>query len=58
MSNNKNVHDIKSAISALTNAMELITEEWDKSPELVDRIIPLSIEKLKELQKELDKYHQ
>ncbi len=49
-SNQKSVHDIKSAISALINAIELINEEWDKNPELVDRIIPLSIDKLNELQ--------
>lgn len=58
MSETKNIHDIKAAISALTNAMELISEEWEKNPELVERIIPLSIDKLKELQDELNKYHQ
>lgn len=56
MSNlSKSNHDIKSAISALINAVELINEEWEKNPELVDRIIPLTVDKLNELKNLLDK---
>jgi hypothetical protein len=57
MSNNLE-HDILSAISAMINAMDLIKDEWKKNPELVDRIIPLSIEKMQELQTNLKKYNQ
>jgi hypothetical protein len=54
----KDEHDVKAAISALLNAMELINEEWKSNPALVDRIIPLSIDKLNELKLALEKYHQ
>jgi hypothetical protein len=55
-SSEKTVHDINAAISALVNAMELTKEEWRKNPELVDRILPLSIDKIIELQAHLATY--
>lgn len=52
----KTVHDINSAISALINAMELTKDEWRTNPELVDRILPLTLDKIFELQTHLAKY--
>lgn len=42
-------HDINSAVSSLLSALQLINDEWDKNPELVERILPLTKEKLSEL---------
>lgn len=53
---NKTIHDINSAISALGNAVELTKDEWRSNPELVDRILPLTIDKIIELQAHLAKY--
>jgi hypothetical protein len=50
------VHDINAAISALVNAMELTKDEWRSNPELVERILPLSIDKIQELQNHLARY--
>lgn len=56
--NNKQFdHDIKSAISAITGAMEIVREEWDKNPELVERIVPLTELKVAELKILLEKYY-
>ena len=52
----KVVHDINAAISALVSAMELTKDEWQTNPELVDRILPLSLEKIIELQTHLARY--
>lgn len=52
----KTVHDINSSISALVNAIDLTKEEWRNNPELVDRILPLTIDKILELQTHLAKY--
>jgi hypothetical protein len=49
-------HDINAAISALVNAVELTKEEWRTNPELVDRILPLTIDKIIELQAHLARY--
>ena len=52
----KAIHDINASISALVNAVELTKEEWKSNPELVDRILPLTIDKIIELQGHLAKY--
>lgn len=52
----KTVHDINSSISALVNSIDLTKEEWRNNPELVDRILPLTIDKILELQTHLAKY--
>ena len=52
----KTIHDINASISALVNAVELTKEEWRSNPELVDRILPLTIDKILELQTHLAKY--
>ena len=52
----KTVHDINAAISALSNAIELTKEEWRNNPELVERILPLTVDKILELQAHLAKY--
>lgn len=52
----KVVHDINASISALINALELTRDEWKTNPELVDRILPLTIDKIIELQSHLLKY--
>jgi hypothetical protein len=49
-------HDINAAISALVNAVDLTKEEWKTNPELVDRILPLTIDKIIELQAHLARY--
>ena len=51
-------HDIKSAISSLQSGLNLVTEEWKENPELVGRILPLMLEKIKEIQNELEIYQQ
>jgi hypothetical protein len=50
------IHDINAAISALLNAIELTKDEWKTNPELVDKILPLSIDKILELQNHLSRY--
>ena len=52
----KTIHDINASISALVNAVELTRDEWRNNPELVDRILPLTIDKILELQDHLAKY--
>lgn len=52
----KVTHDINAAISALMNAIELTRDEWKTNPELVDKILPLTIDKIIELQGHLARY--
>lgn len=47
------VHDINSSISALVGAVEVIKEEWKTNPELVERILPLTLDKITQLQTKL-----
>jgi hypothetical protein len=47
------VHDINSSLSALQSAMEVINDEWRSNPDLVDRIIPLTLDKINQLQLQL-----
>jgi hypothetical protein len=51
------VHDINSSISALHGALEVITDEWKTNPELVERILPLAVDKIHQLQIQLLNYH-
>lgn len=51
------VHDINSSISALQGALEVITDEWKTNPELVERILPLAVDKIHQLQIQLLNYH-
>ena len=45
----KLVHDINSAISAITQAVDLVSENWQSNPELVEQMLPLTQNKLKDL---------
>lgn len=49
-------HDINSTLSALMSAMELMNDEWKKNPELVDKILPLTEQKLSLLKEQLQLY--
>lgn len=50
------VHDINSTLSALISALELVNDEWKKNPELVDKILPLTSQKLELLQEQIMLY--
>ena len=50
------VHDINSSIQALLNAMEITRDEWRTNPALVDKILPLTLEKINELKIHLERY--
>ncbi len=50
------VHDINASISALQGAVEVIKDEWRANPELVDRIIPLTAEKINQLQQQMENF--
>ena len=52
------VHDINSSLSALQGALEVIKDEWRLNPDLVDKILPLTLEKINELQFQLKSYRQ
>ena len=49
-------HDINSSLSSLLSAFELINDEWKSNPELVDRILPLTVTKLDLLIEQLNLY--
>ncbi len=51
-------HDINSSLSALLSSLEIIKEEWKTNPELVDRLLPLSVEKIHQLQAQMQKFNQ
>lgn len=51
------VHDINSSLSALQGALEVIKDEWRTNPALVERILPLTLDKINQLQLQLAKYH-
>lgn len=50
-------HDINSALSSVMGAVELINDEWEENPELVEKILPLTKEKLMELHEKLALYY-
>ena len=49
-------HDINSTLSSLLSALELINDEWKSNPELVDKILPLTANKLDLLKEQLRLY--
>lgn len=50
------VHDINSTLSSLLSALEVVNDEWKSNPELVDKILPLTVQKLDLLQEQLRHY--
>lgn len=50
------VHDINSSISALTGAIEVIKDEWRSNPELVEKILPLTLDKINQLHEQLARF--
>jgi len=51
--NDRAIHDINASLSALFGAIEIINEEWRTNPKLVDKILPLTAEKLNQLQDQI-----
>lgn len=49
-------HDINSTLSSLLSALELVNDEWKNNPELVDKILPLTSQKLDLLKEQLMLY--
>ncbi len=49
-------HDINSTLSSLLSALELMSDEWKKNPELVDKILPLTEQKFSLLKEQLILY--
>lgn len=49
-------HDINSTLSSLLSALELVNDEWKSNPELVDKILPLTTQKLDLLREQLNLY--
>jgi len=60
MSENKQsaqvIHDINSSLQALMGAVEVMKDEWQSNPQLVDKILPLTVDKLHELHSQLENY--
>ena len=50
------LHDINSSLSALQSAIDVIKDEWRSNPELVDKILPLTVDKIHELHLQLQNY--
>lgn len=50
------IHDINSSLQALMGAVEVMKDEWQINPELVDKILPLTVDKLHELHGHLQTY--
>jgi len=50
------VHDINSSLQALQGALELIKDEWRTNPQLVERLLPLTVDKLNQLQSQLQDF--
>jgi hypothetical protein len=48
--NNKLVHDINSSISAISQSLTLINKSWKDSPQVLEEILPLLIEKMTALE--------
>lgn len=56
--NEKLYHDINSTITSLKSAIEIFENSSDSDIDLViEKIIPLSVDKLNELKQLLDVYH-
>lgn len=52
------IHDVNSSLQALMGAVEVMKDEWQSNPELVDKILPLTVDKLRELHGLLQTYHE
>lgn len=50
------IHDINSSLQALMGAVEVMKDEWQSNPQLVDKILPLTVDKLHELHMQLENY--
>ncbi len=50
------IHDIHSSLSALQGAIEIISDEWQTNPELVEKILPLTVDKINQLQHQLKNF--
>lgn len=46
-------HDINATLSSLLSALELVNDEWKTNQELVDKILPLTTQKLDLLREQL-----
>lgn len=53
MRDNQNTHDIVANISSLQSGIDILKSEWKTNPEMVEKIIPLMIQKLELLQLDL-----
>lgn len=42
---NKIIHDMNSSISAISQSLSLINDNWKTNPEIVEKILPLILEK-------------
>ncbi len=49
-------HDINSTLSSLLSALEVINDEWKSNPQLVDKILPLTEQKLELLKEQISLY--
>ncbi len=52
----KFIHNINSDISALLQAIELISDNWNDNPELMNKMVPLTLEKIVCLNKNWEKF--
>ncbi len=46
----KVIHDINSGLSAISQSLSLINDNWKTNPEIVEKILPLVLEKAKSLE--------
>ncbi len=49
---NKVIHDINSSISAISQSISLISDNWKNNPEIVEKILPLVLEKTESLEEQ------
>ncbi|WP_372655641.1 hypothetical protein [Halobacteriovorax sp.] len=49
---NKVIHDINSSISAISQSLSLINDNWKNNPEIVEKILPLVLEKAVSLEEQ------
>jgi hypothetical protein len=52
----QSIHDINSSLSALMGAVEVMKDEWRTNPELVEKILPLTMDKIHQLQQQFHNY--
>lgn len=48
----KIVHDINSSISSVSQSIDLLIENWKDNPELVEKMLPLTKEKMAQLKED------